>query len=96
MKNTDLDYDRPNGPVPPSRTPKHSFGDVLRSHHDFVGAVDSIYADYYAARCSGIVPKGWFELQTKQPSTKDQIFYGLVALNGVGAVLVGENEVKKA
>jgi len=78
--------------IPPTRVPKYSFGDVLRCA-DFVGRVDSIYADYWSALACGIVPAGWFEMQNRRPSTKDQVFYGLVALNGYGAILAGEMEV---
>ena len=93
-KRSTADWERPGSPRPPVRTPRWNFGATLRSQHGFVGAVDSIYADYWSARCCGIVPAKWFEDQRIPPSTKDQVFYGLVALDGVGAVLVGEREAE--
>ena len=90
------DFERPSGPRPPKRNPRWSFGVTLRNRHGFVGAVDSIFVDYWSARCSGIIPKDWFEMQEIKPSTKDQVYYGLVALDGVGAVLSGEAELEEA
>lgn len=86
------DSRRPSGPAPQKRVNKHSIGDQLGDPYGFVGVVDAIYADYYAARCNGVVSEGWFDSQEKPPSTKDQVFYSLVAQDGEGAVLVGEGE----
>lgn len=81
---------RPTGHRPPVRKAKYGLGDSLRTHHGFVGAVDVIYVDYWAAVNSFAVSEGWFECQEKQHSTKDQVFYSLVAFDGHGNVLVGE------
>ena len=93
--------------VPPTRQPKWGFGQTLRARNaggrdpsgppeGFVGRVDTIYADYWAALDVFIVPPGWFEMQNVKPLTKDQIFYGLTALDGSGAILAGENDVEEA
>lgn len=90
------DHERPSGPVPPWRPSKFSLGAKLITHHEFVGYVDAIYVDYWAARCSNVIPVGWFEVQDLPPSTKDQVFYSLVGEGGQGAVLIGESEAQLA
>ena len=79
--------------IPPRRKPIHGFGDVIR-WGDFVGRIDAIYADYWSALDSFIVSADWFEQQENPPSTKDQIFYSLIAMDGNGSVLVGEQDIK--
>ena len=90
------DWERPNGVRIPTRTPRWSFGARLVTRHDFVGVVDCIYVDYYAARGSNAVGQGWFEAQDLPPSTKNQIFYSLVGDNNSGAVLSGEQDIREA
>lgn len=86
---------RPSGsPTPGRKTPRFMIGDTLRTHHDFVGYVDAIYGDVWAAIDSGVIGLDWPVVQEKPPSSLDQIFYSLVALNGLGAVLVGEAEAE--
>ena len=77
--------------IPPTRTARYTFGQVLE-RGDFRGRISSIYADYWAALEALAVPSGWFEMQSKPISTKDQIFYGVIAMNGFGAALFGEND----
>lgn len=77
---------------PPRRTPKWGFGQTLRDKYGFVGRVDSMYADYYAATYCFVIPPDWFQAQQTTPSTKDQVFYGIVGLDGIGTSLVGEND----
>ncbi len=88
--------ERPTKHVPPVRTPRWGFGVTLRDPHRFVGRVDAIYADYWSALDFGAVSPGWFEGLTIPMSTKDQIFYSLIALDGDGVVLVGEAELEEA
>lgn len=85
--------ERPTQHLVPKRRPYHGFGDVLRTATGFVGRVDAIFADYWAALDSGLITEGWFEAQRQPIATKDQIFYGLIAVDGVGAVLAAEFEV---
>ncbi len=81
--------------VAPKRTAKYTFGDVLEAT-DFIGVVDSIYADYWAALDCFVIQPGWFEQLESPPSTKDQVFYGLNALDGEsGSIVVGEDAVQK-
>lgn len=96
-------FDRPTKHVPPTRTPRFSFGQTLRADTSrgddgspFVGRVDAIYADYWSCLGSGIVSPGWFEVQERPPSTPDQCFYSLVELDGIGAVVAGERECSEA
>lgn len=59
--------------------------------------VHIVYADYWAVLEHFGVPQGWFEMQNDspiKPTTKDQVFYGLVREDGDGAILVGENELQ--
>ncbi len=72
--------------------PKYEFGQILRDEHGFVGRVNAMYENYASVVNSFCVPPEWFEMQTKPPSTKSQIFYSIVALDGRGEVLVGEND----
>lgn len=90
----DPDHERPSGPTPPKQENLYRLGDTLKTHHDFVGVVDAIYADYWAARNSNVISQGWFDLQEKKPCAKDQVFYSLVDRNGHGAVLIGEAEAE--
>lgn len=78
------------------RRPKYALGDLLVSQHEFLGFVDVIYADLYAAMDAFAVDENWWDVQTIKPSSKDQIFYGLAAPNGKGAVLCGELDVRPA
>ena len=80
--------------IAPKRTAKYTFGDVLEGN-DFVGVVDTIYADYWAVLDCFVVKPGWFEGLENPPSTKDQVFYGINALDGKGAVLIAEELAKK-
>jgi hypothetical protein len=94
---------RPGNPVRPKiRFPKFSMGAEIHglvSDGQGGGAtwlVHAVYADYWAAVDSFVVPPGWFESQVEsevKPRTKDQIFYGLCRHDGMGAILVGENEL---
>jgi len=79
--------------VPPLRTPRYMFGQVLK-RGDFTGRIDTIFADYWAALDGFCVPPGWFEEQEEPPETKDQVFYGLIAMDGEGAILAGERDVE--
>jgi hypothetical protein len=95
---------RPGNPVRPKvRVPKLAPGaEVLvaaNKHNDVPTKwiVQVIYADLYAAVDSFVVPPDWFDAQAKspiKPSTKDQIFYGLMREDGMAAILVGENELQ--
>jgi heat shock protein HspQ len=85
---------RPDKAPPPTRTPKYTFGQTLEGQHGFVGRVDAMYADLYAAQDCFAVPEGWWDQLEKRPSTKDQIFYSLIAMDGEGAVLAGEAEAR--
>lgn len=76
------------------RHPKYMLGEIVR-RRDFVGFIDTIYLDYWAALDAFIVPEGWFENQTYPISSKDQIFYGIVGDKGKGSILTGENEICK-
>jgi len=82
--------------IPPMRVPTYSFGQSLRDRYGFVGRVESIYADYWAALDAGVIPPAWFEVQARQPSTKDQVFYAITDPTGQEAMLVGENEASEA
>lgn len=82
--------------IPPTRTPCYDFGQSLRDRYGFVGRVEAIFADYWAAMDAGVAMPGWFEVQARPPSTKDQVFYALVDATGDGAVLVGEHEAREA
>jgi hypothetical protein len=96
----------PQPHVPPKSVPKFALGAMLRAKTaidpeynggcPFVGRVEAIFADYWAARDVGVVRKGWFAVQKHKPKTKDQPFYSLVAIDGVGAVLVGETDAEEA
>lgn len=92
---------RPGNPVRPNlRTAKLALGAevaIATKNGNAKWIVHAIYADLWAATDSFIIPPGWFEAQEKskiKPSTKDQIFYGLVREDGMGAILVGENELQ--
>ena len=82
--------------IPPARTAVYSFGQSLRDGYGFVGRVEAIFADYWAAMDAGVAMPGWFEVQARPPSTKDQVFYAIVDPSGDGAALVGENEAREA
>jgi hypothetical protein len=84
---------RPTGPKPQIRKPKYAFGDVLENRHGFRGYVTEVYADMWAAIDGLAVPKDWFERQEIPPSSKEQVFYGLIGLES-GAALVGEDDAK--
>lgn len=85
-------FQRARDNVFPHRAPKFFLGNRLRNQHGFVGFVTAIYADYWAAVEGNAVPAGWFAMQKTAPSTKDQVFYGIVGRGGDGACLVGETE----
>ena len=82
--------------IPPARAPQYAFGQCLRDRYGFVGRVAAMFADYWAAIDGGVVTPGWFEVQAKPPSTKDQIFYAIEDPTGNVASLVGENEASEA
>lgn len=62
---------------------------VIHSFKDgsvFIGRIDAVYADYWAAIEAGAVEEGWFEDLDSPPSTKDQVFYSVVGATQ-GAIL---------
>lgn len=83
----------PNTPIM-RRRPKYALGDLLVNQHDFIGHVDVIYADLYAAMDDFAVDENWWDIQTIKPSSKDQVFYGLAAPDGKGAAISGELDVR--
>ncbi len=85
----------PNTPIV-RRRPKYALGDLLTTKHEFLGFVDVIYADLYAAMDAFAVDEGWWDALTIKPSSKDQVFYGLAAPSGKGGTLSGELDVKPA
>jgi hypothetical protein len=87
-------------PEPLKRFPKYPLGAYLK-RQDTVGVVTCIYSDLTAAIDDFAVGPDWWECQDVKPSSKDQVFYGLVVVFrrkdrriATGALLVGENDVE--
>lgn len=84
---------RPLTQAPLSRKPRYSHGAFLRKG-DFVGQVDTTYADLQAAVDSFVVSQDWLNAQESPPSTWNQVFYSVVNYTEGGAALFGEAEAE--
>jgi|GEM_PF-2156931 len=75
---------------------RFALGQLVRTRHGFVGAVDKVFFDLEAAMdATPGWPADWYERQEPRPTTpKTGTWYGLVFDEGEGSGLYGEDDLE--